>query len=135
MQIIVANEDFDGSNIGINGNVIRIPIDVPFEADAATLEVLASAGVNYTEYSGPAAIGQIRISEQYRGPRWFVVNGEKVAFPVGRWFLPTDALRDLIMTGSTAPYVQGYDTTLFTLSYEGQPLMYDGQPIIFGRIN
>jgi len=42
-NIIVGKSDFDGSKIGINGIIKPVPLDVVFDADAATIEILRNA--------------------------------------------------------------------------------------------
>lgn len=113
--IIVQNMDFDGSYVGINGEVYPVSLGVPFEASAALMEVLTNAGVPFLqEPFDLGTAGQIKIDRKYRGPRFVIVNGTRESFPVGEWFTPSAAALPIIMASTAgqaieaAPLPAGY---------------------------
>jgi lysophospholipase L1-like esterase len=109
-NIIVGKSDFDGSKIGINGIIKPVPLDVVFDADAATIEILRNANIPFLqEPFDLGQAGQIKIDRKYRGPRFVVINGVREWFPVGKWFTPSAAALALILA-STAGAAVSYSS-------------------------
>jgi len=105
-NIIVGKSDFDGSKIGINGIIKPVPLDVVFDADAATIEILRNANIPFLqEPFDLGQAGQIKIDRKYRGPRFVVINGVREWFPVGKWFTASAAALALILASTAGASV------------------------------
>lgn len=105
-NIIVGKSDFDGSKIGINGIIKPVPLDVVFDADAATIEILRNANIPFLqEPFDLGQAGQIKIDRKYRGPRFVVINGVREWFPVGKWFTASAAALSLILASTAGASV------------------------------